>query len=81
MEKPNGFSPRPFLFHTLAAIFAAQFLITGWAVWRCGTVLPGEPLHFKERCPDIGQRAENLFGLAVSTVLSLLINPAGPGEH
>lgn len=56
----------------LGCIFAAQFAILGWAVWRCGTVNPGEHLHMKERCPELGERAENLFGLAVATVLSLL---------
>lgn len=72
----RGFNPRPFLFRTLAAVFAAQFTIMGWSVWRCGTVEKGQELHIKERCPEIGQRIENLFGLAVSTVLSLLINPS-----
>ena len=72
----RGFNPRPFLFRTLAAVFFAQFVIIGWSVWRCGTVGPGEELHIKERCPEIGQRSENLFGLAVSTVLSLLISPS-----
>jgi len=71
-DRRKGFNPRPFLFKMLAAIFAAQFVILGWSIWRCGTVNPGEELHIKERCPEIGQRTENLFGLAVATVLSLL---------
>lgn len=58
----------------LGFIFAAQFVILAWAVWRCGTVNPGEHLHMKERCPELGERVENLFGLAVATVLSLLTN-------
>jgi hypothetical protein len=72
MASPSGFNPKPFLFRLLAAIFLCQFVITGWSVWRCGTVSAGESLHLKERCPDIGQRVENLFGLSLATVLSLL---------
>lgn len=72
MASTNGFNPKPFLFRLLAAIFFAQFVIMGWSVWRCGTVGKGESLHLKERCPDIGQRVENLFGLSLATVLSLL---------
>ena len=72
MAEPRPFNVRPFLFKMLATIFFCQFLILGYSVWRCGTVNPGEEFHMKERCPEIGQRAENLFGLAVATVLSLL---------
>lgn len=72
MAEPSSFNVRPFLFKMLAVIFFCQFLILGYSVWRCGTVGPGEELHIKERCPEIGQRTENLFGLAVATVLSLL---------
>ena len=71
-QGPKGFNPRPFLFRMLAAIFAAQFTLLGYSIVRCGTVGPGEELHLKDRCPEIGQRAENLFGLAVATTLSLL---------
>ena len=74
MERPNGFSPKSFLFRLLAAIFLCQFMIIGWSVWRCGTVGPGESLHMKDRCPELGQRVENLFGLSLATVLSLLTN-------
>ena len=78
MTQAKGpFKPRPFLFRLLAAIFGAQFLIVGWAVIRCGTINPGEAIHIKERCPEIGQRSENLFSLAVATVLSLLTSTEG----
>lgn len=30
---------------------------------------------FAERCPHLGQRSQELFTLATSTVLSLLIDP------
>ena len=41
----------------------AQFLLILVAIHKCGTV---------EACPKLGQRVENLFGVATATVLSLL---------
>jgi len=74
----SSFNPKPFLFKLLAAILLSQFLIMGWAVWRCGTVDPGSKTLLKDRCPDIGQRVENLFGLSLATVLSLLTDTKNP---
>jgi hypothetical protein len=72
----SSFNPKPFLFKLLAAIFLSQFLIMSWSVWRCGTVEPGNKTLLKDRCPEIGQRIENLFGLSLATVLSLLTDTA-----
>ena len=77
-EKPP-FRPKPFLFRTLAAVFAAQFLMAGYALWRCSHGGPSNELKISERCPDLGLRTENLFSLAVTTVLSLLTNTEHEG--
>ena len=57
------FRSRLFLFRALAAIFTAQFLLILIAIHKCGSV---------QACPKLGQRVENLFGVATATVLSLL---------
>ena len=62
-SSPLPFRSRLFLFRALAGIFLAQFLLILIAIHKCGTVAA---------CPKLGQRVENLFGVATATVLSLL---------
>lgn len=73
MAEPRPFRPRVFLFRTLAAIFMAEIVLILVAMLDCGR--PKETA-FAERCPHLGQRAQELFTLATSTVLSLLIDPS-----
>lgn len=54
---------RFFLLRTLAAVFAAQFVVMAIALNKCGSV---------RECPKIGERIENLFNVAIATTLSLL---------
>ena len=71
-REPQRFRPRPFLFRMLAGIFTAQFVMAGYALVRCSSGHPTGELKISERCPELGTRVENLFGLAVATTLSLL---------
>lgn len=56
----------------LAGIFIAQFAMAGYALVRCSNSHPSGEMKISERCPELGMRVENLFGLAVATTLSLL---------
>ena len=53
--------------------------MAGYALWRCSHGGPSNELKISERCPDLGMRTENLFSLAVATVLSLLTNTEHEG--
>ena len=66
------FRPKPFLFRLLGAIFLAEFLFLGYGIYRCGEIRPGEPKELSKRCPEIGERAQEIFTLATATILSLL---------
>ena len=72
---PAPFRPRLFLFRMLAVIFFAELATLIFAFTKCtdGTMTGREAEQtIKERCPDIGGRSEQLFGVAVATTLSLL---------
>ena len=63
MAPQRPFRQRVFLYRMLAAIFAVEATFLGFAFIRC---------HNPEVCPRLGQRAEQLFGVAIATTLSLL---------
>ena len=45
----------------------------GFAFWKCSTPIAGKPVPLiAERCPSLGSRTQELFGVALATVLSLL---------
>ena len=54
---------KPFLLKTLVGVFAFQGLLLGVAYYKCNSA---------EQCPNLGQRTEQLFGVATATILSLL---------
>ena len=80
MASPRPFRPKPFLFRLLGAVFAAEFIIIGFSIYRCAQIGPGEPTLLAERCPKIGDRTQEMFTLATATILSLLTdtNAADP---
>ena len=68
------FRPEVFLFRMLAGIFIWEALLLGYSFWACAhpmTKLASSVL-LSERCPRLGQRAENIFEIAIATTLSLL---------
>ena len=71
-----GTIPAPECFCSmLAVIFFAELATLIFAFTKCtdGTMTGREAEQtIKERCPDIGGRSEQLFGVAVATTLSLL---------
>lgn len=75
MAEPKPFRPRVFLFRLLAGVFIAEMVLLSASIWRCSYIRVGEPTRLSERCPKIGDRATELFTLATSTILSLLIDP------
>jgi len=54
---------KPFLLRTLVGVFAFQGLLLSVAYYKCNDA---------KQCPNLGQRTEQLFGIATATVLSLL---------
>ena len=76
------FRPQPFLYRTLVGIFSVEAIFLGFAFWKCSIVIPGQPVPLlAERCPKLGSRSQELFGVAVATVLSLLSAGPGAGEQ
>ena len=68
------FRPEVFLFRLLAGIFIWEAVLLGYSFWACAhpmTKLASSVL-LSERCPRLGQRAENIFEIAIATTLSLL---------
>ena len=67
------FQPLPFLYRMLLGIFIVEALFLGFSFMGCRDLaLQHPPKTIQEHCPRMGERAENLFGVAVATVLSLL---------
>ena len=82
MSGPAPFRPRVFLYRTLVGIFLVEALFLGFAFWKCSIVIPGQPVPLlAERCPKLGSRSQELFSIAVATVLSLLSAGPGAGEQ
>lgn len=74
-QGPKPFRPRVFLFRMLAVIFFAELATLLFAFNKCtASDMTGREAEqtIKERCPEIGNRTEQLFGVAVATTLSLL---------
>ena len=74
-QRPTPFRPRVFLFRMLAVIFFAELATLLFAFSKCTAsdmTGPEAEQTIRERCPDIGNRTEQLFGVAVATTLSLL---------
>ena len=73
MTGPAPFRPRVFLYRTLVGIFLVEATFLGFAFWKCSTPITGKPVPLiAERCPQLGARTQELFGVALATVLSLL---------
>ena len=59
------FKERPFLFRMLAIIFIVEAAFLGLGLIKCKTL---------KACPQLGDRSQQLFGVAIATTLSLLTN-------
>ena len=72
MTEPRPFRVKPFLFRCLVGIFAAQFLILGFGAYKCAAIAESRQIAVNQECPNIMDKTETLFGVAIATVLSLL---------
>lgn len=83
MAGPTPFRFRVFLYRTLVGIFLVEATFLGFAFWKCSTPIAGKPVPLiAERCPALGSRTQELFGVALATVLSLLgSGGAGAAEN
>ena len=70
----KDFRPQVFLFRLLAGIFLWEGILLAWSFQLCARPQydAGKSVLLTERCPRIGQRAENMFEIAIATTLSLL---------
>ena len=68
------FRPQVFLFRLLAAIFLWEGILLAFSFVKCSEPKAGESIGvlLSDRCPRLGQRAENVFEIAIATTLSLL---------
>ena len=62
-----------FLLYMLALIFLFQAGIFSFALYKCSTYSPNE---VSKVCPEIGERYDNTFNVAIATVLALLTGNA-----
>lgn len=61
----------------LVGIFIVQALFLGFSFKSCSDMAKLKPgLSITEVCARLGERAENLFGIAIATTLSLLTGQA-----
>jgi len=72
-------APRPpfrrevFLLRTLVGIFVFEFVVLGFSFYKCADKIGNsENSSVQQVCPDLGGRAETLFGVAIATTLSLM---------
>ena len=72
MTEPRPFRVKLFLFRVLVGIFVAQFAILGFGAWKCAEVAERRDISVNLECPQIADKTETLFGVAIATVLSLL---------
>ena len=77
LSPQREFRPLPFLYRTLVGIFAVEALFLGFSFVSCRDLaLKNPPKTIQEHCPRIGERAENLFGISIASVLSLMTGQA-----
>ena len=76
-KQPRDFRPLPFLYRTLIGIFIVEAVFLGFSFTACRDMaLKVPPKTIQEHCPRLGERAENLFGISIATVLSLMTGQA-----
>ena len=79
MTEQRPFRSKPFLYRCLAGIFIAEFCFLGFAFFKCSQPIPGQPVPLlASRCPELGNRTQEIFALGLSVVLSLLTGAADP---
>lgn len=62
----------------LLGIFVVEALFLGFTFNACKDLAMNSepPKTVQEHCPRLGERAENLFGISIATVLSLMTGQA-----
>ena len=74
----SDFKTLPFLYKMLLGIFVVEALFLGFSFQACKDLaMHSKPAKtVQEHCPRLGERAENLFGISIATVLSLMTGQA-----
>ena len=79
MRTPRAFRSKLFLYRLLAVIFAFEAMILLISFDGCTKLALSNlekqmgAVSVATVCPELGKRAEGLFGVAIATVLSLLV--------
>lgn len=73
MEDRRPFRTRVFLLRTLVMIFVIQLSLLVFTFGQCASLANKRMVVPGEVCPELADRTETLFGLAIATVLSLLV--------
>ena len=62
----------------LLGIFVVEAIFLGFSFQSCKELALNTqpPKTIQEHCPRLGERAENLFGISIATVLSLMTGQA-----
>ena len=73
MAPRKPFRREVFLLRTLVGIFVFEFLLLGFSFHKCAErVGKSQDSGIQDVCPELGGRAETLFGVAIATTLSLM---------
>ena len=71
------FRPIVFLYRMLLGVFIAEAAFLAFSFHTCGKLAFQQPEQsIQEHCPRLSERAENLFGVSIATVLSLMTGQA-----
>ena len=73
--KSDNFRPMVFLYRMLLGIFVVEAIFLGAAYKGCIEMTQGTR-NIQEVCPRLAERSDNLFGVAIATVLSLMTGQA-----
>jgi len=70
------FRPLPFLYRMLVGIFLVETFFLAMTYRGCMNMQKTSGDNIQEICPRLAERSDNLFGVAVATVLSLMTGQA-----
>jgi len=80
-KDPQPFRPKVFLYRALVGIFIWEGVLLSFAFYKCSRPIKGEEVPLiTQRCPSLGDRAQEIFSIAVATTLSLLTGAGDPGN-
>ena len=75
-EHRGEFRPLVFLYRMLVGIFIMEAIFLAFTYKGCVDMQQRSGENIQEICPRLAERSDNLFGVAIATVLSLMTGQA-----